>query len=221
MRGRSTHGHVCSIDRQMNFQRQENWNLWFRTHRGKYPILIHLLFFFFFFSISPPSLSPSLSNPRHRHTWTLTQSSLHKSFSSATYMHGKHSGEGASSPLPSHVHCLREGELSKIPSNSQGFQEGSLSSLILLYGGHVVPHSPQPAATPHAELHSRCTPSMNAQALTLLLLQLNSEMSKYHSCRLHLHEQARVHFPIAVVPPCSHSLYPTPPTFSQTHARTE
>ena len=62
-------------------------------------------------------------------------------------MHGKHSGEGASSPLPSHVHCLREGELSKIPSNSQGFQEGSLSSLILLYGGHVLPHSPQPAAT--------------------------------------------------------------------------
>lgn len=68
MRGRSTHGHVCSIDRQMNFQRQENWNLWFRTHRGKYPILIHLLFFFFFFLFLlhlSPLPSPTLATGTH------------------------------------------------------------------------------------------------------------------------------------------------------------
>ena len=62
---------------------------------------------------------------------------------------------------------------------------------------------------------------MNAQALTLLLLQLNSELSKYHSCRLHLHKQAKVHFPITVVPLCAHTHSPHPPTDLFSDTRTE
>ena len=150
MHRRSTHGHVCSIDREMSFQRQEALEPLASYSQGQIPHFHSSTGIFL--SISPPSLSSSLFTPCHRHTWTLTQSSLHKSFSSATYMHGKHSGEGASSPPPSHVRCLGEGELSKIPSNSQGVQEGSLSSLFSCMEGMCfpAPHAtPAPAPPPH------------------------------------------------------------------------
>lgn len=65
MRGRSTHGHVCNIHRQMSFQRQETLESLVSYSQGQRPHShsstgIVFFFFFYFSSISLPfPLHPS------------------------------------------------------------------------------------------------------------------------------------------------------------------
>lgn len=74
MRGRSTHGHVCNIHRQMSFQRQETLESLVSYSQGQRPhshSSTGIVFFFFLFllhlsPLSSPPLAPGTHGPSLR-----------------------------------------------------------------------------------------------------------------------------------------------------------